>query len=264
MEGTLLYYAWHLAAALGFMTCVWLLSLALRNAAVADIFWGPGFVLLAWLSFFSSQGYLGRKLLMAGLVSLWGLRLALHIGARNWGKTEDRRYQAWRREKGRDFWWISLFTVFGVQGLLLWMISLVVQAGQLSPAPDHFTVLDVLGSILWGAGFLFEALGDWQLTRFKADPGNKGKVMNRGLWRYTRHPNYFGESLMWWGIYLIALSAPGTLWTIVSPVTITFLLLKVSGVTLLERTIVESRPGYREYQERTSAFIPWFPRKEKP
>lgn len=263
MGETWLYYAWHLVAALGFMTGVWLLSLILRNAGIADIFWGPGFVLLAWISFFSSQGYLGRKILIAGLVSLWGIRLALHIGARNWGKGEDRRYQTWRREKGENFWWISLFTVFGVQGILLWIISLVVQAGQLSAVPDCLTLLDGLGTLLWAVGFFFEALGDLQLTRFKADPANKGKVMDRGLWRYTRHPNYFGESLMWWGIYFIALSTPGKAWTIVSPITITFLLLRVSGVTLLERTIVDTRPGYREYQEKTSAFIPWFPRKDK-
>lgn len=264
MESTASFFAWHLAAALGFMTCVWFLSLPLRNASIADIFWGPGFVLLAWISFFSSGGYPGRKLLIAGLISLWGLRLAIHIGARNWGKGEDRRYQLWRREKGRNFWWISLFSVFCVQGVLLWVISLVSQAGQLSAVPERLTLLDGMGAFLWSAGFFFEALADWQLTRFKADPGNTGKVMNQGLWRYSRHPNYFGESLMWWGIYLIALSAPGTAWTFVSPATITFLLLRVSGVTLLERTILDTRPGYREYQEQTSAFVPWFPRKDKP
>ena len=263
MEGALSYYAWHLVAALGFMTCVWLLSIPLRNAGIADIFWGPGFVLLAWIGFFSSHGYPGRKVLLAGLISLWGLRLAIHIGARNWGKGEDRRYQAWRREKGERFWWISLFSVFWLQGFLLWVISLVGLAGQRSPLPDHFTLLDGLGALIWVAGFFFEALGDRQLTRFKADPANKGKVMDRGLWRYSRHPNYFGEALMWWGIFVIVLSTPGALWSVVSPLTITFLLLRVSGVTLLERTIVDTRPGYREYQEKTSAFIPWFPGKEQ-
>ncbi len=264
MEGHLIIFLWNLAAALGFMTCVWVLSVFLRNASIADIFWGPGFVLLAWITFFSTEGYLGRKLLIVGFVSAWGIRLAIHIAVRNWGKGEDRRYQTWRREHGRRFWWVSFFTVFGVQGILLWIISLVAQSGQYSPLPNRLTWLDGLGSLLWAMGFFIETLSDWQLTRFKADPTNKGKVMGQGLWRYSRHPNYFGESLMWWGIYFIALSTPGAAWTIVSPITITFLLLRVSGVTLLERTIVDTRPGYREYQDRTSAFVPWFPKKDGP
>lgn len=264
MEGPLIIFVWSLGAALGFMTCIWSLSLFYKNASIADIFWGPGFVLVAWIALFSSDGYLERKLLIVGLISAWGVRLAIHIAFRNWGKGEDQRYQKWRREKGKNFWWMSLFTVFGLQGILLWVISLVAQVGQLSPIPNRFTWTDGLGALLWGMGFFFECVSDWQLTRFKADPANKGKVMDQGLWRYSRHPNYFGESLMWWGIYLIALSTPGAAWTIVSPITITFLLLRVSGVTLLERTILDTRPGYREYQVRTSAFVPWFPKKDGP
>jgi steroid 5-alpha reductase family enzyme len=236
----------------------------LRNASIADIFWGPGYVFIAWITFFSTEGYLGRNFLIVGFISASGLRLAIHIAVRNWGKGEDRRYQAWRRQHGKRFWWISFFTVFEVQGILLWIISQVAQLGQLSPLPDRLTWLDGLGALLWAMGFFCEVVSDWQLTRFKADPANKGKVMGQGLWRYSRHPNYFGESLMWWGIYLIALSTPGAAWTIVSPITITFLLLRVSGVTLLERTILDSRPDYRHYQERTSAFLPWFPKKGKP
>jgi len=150
------------------------------------------------------------------------------------------------------------------QGVLLWVISIVVQAGQIAPIPEGLCWLDAAGLLVWAVGFSFEALGDYQLSRFKADPNNRGKVMDQGLWAYTRHPNYFGESLIWWGIFLITLATPISLWTVISPATITFLLLKVSGVTLLEKTIVEKRPAYRAYKENTSAFIPWFPKKKEP
>jgi steroid 5-alpha reductase family enzyme len=246
------------------MGCVWLLSLPTRNASLADIFWGPGFVLLAWLSFALTDGYVGRKLLLALLTTAWGLRLSLHIAWRNWGQGEDRRYQAWRAKRGASFWWVSLFTVFLTQAVLLWLVSLTVQIGQLPPTPARLTGLDILGSLFWAIGFTWEAVADWQLARFKADPANRGKVMNQGLWAYSRHPNYFGESLIWWGLFLITLATPSGWWAIISPVVITFLLLKVSGVVLLEKDIAERRPEYREYLETTSAFIPWFPKRRRP
>lgn len=252
---------WNFVAVMGLMTAVWVLSVAIRNASIADTFWGVGFVLVAWITFFGADGYLGRKLLITFTVTAWGLRLALHIGSRSRGKAEDRRYQAWRKQYGAKFWWVSLFTVFLLQGALLWVISLGAQVGQWSPKPDRFIWLDVAGFLVWVVGFFFEAVGDYQLAAFKANPANRGRVMNQGLWRYTRHPNYFGECLMWWGVFLVTLATPGSLWSIVSPLTITFLLLRVSGVTLLEKTIVETRPEYREYQKRTSAFLPWFPKK---
>ena len=251
----------NLLAAVGFMGFVWLLSLPTRNASLADVFWGPGFVLLAWLSFAQADGYLGRKLLLALLTTAWGLRLSLHIAWRNWGQGEDRRYQAWRAKRGESFWWVSLFTVFLTQAVLLWLVSLAVQIGQVSPTPARLTGLDLGGALVWAAGFTFEAVADWQLARFKADPANRGRVMNRGLWAYSRHPNYFGESLIWWGLFLIALATPWGWWALVSPVVITFLLLRVSVVTLLEKDIVERRPEYREYLETTSPFVPWFPKR---
>jgi steroid 5-alpha reductase family enzyme len=185
----------------------------------------------------------------------------MHILIRDWGHGEDRRYQAWRAQYGARFWWVSLFTVFGLQGVLLWAISLILQVGQMSAIPARLVILDFLGTIVWTVGFIFEAVADWQLYRFKADPENKGKVMKKGLWAYSRHPNYFGESLIWWGLFLITLATPGSFWTVISPMVITFLLLKVSGVTLLEKTIVDSRPEYRDYIESTSSFIPRLPRK---
>lgn len=255
--------ALNLVAAVLFMGGVWLLSLPTKNASLADIFWGLGFVLIAWLSFALTGGYPGRKILLALLTSMWGLRLFLHIAWRNWGKGEDRRYQAWRAKRGESFWWMSFFTVFLVQAVLLWLISLSVQLGQISPTPARLTALDLLGVLVWLVGFCCEATADWQLARFKADPANRGKVMNKGLWAYSRHPNYFGETLIWWGLFLIVLATPYGWWALISPVVITFLLLRVSGVTLLEKDIVERRPAYREYLETTSAFIPWFPRPKK-
>jgi len=202
---------------------------------------------------------MGRKWLIGALVTLWGLRLSLYILWRNWGKPEDLRYQKWRRESGRIWWWKSLFQVFVLQGVLMWIIAAPLLAAQQGAVPTGLTLLDYVGAAIWLVGFFFEATGDLQLARFKADPRNKGKVMDRGVWRYTRHPNYFGDAAQWWGFYLIALAAGGW-WTIFSPILMTLLLLRVSGVALLEQTL-ETRPGYKEYVERTSAFIPWPPRK---
>ena len=189
-----------------------------------------------------------------------GLRLSLYILRRNWGKPEDFRYQKWREESGKRWWWKSLFQVFLLQGLLMWLISTPLLAAHRSAAPDHLTFLDITGLVLWSVGFFFEAVGDFQLSRFRGNPANKGKVLDSGVWRYTRHPNYFGDSAQWWGYYLIAAAAGGW-WTVFSPIMMTLLLLRVSGVALLEKTL-ETRPGYREYAQRTSAFIPWFPRKK--
>jgi steroid 5-alpha reductase family enzyme len=252
----------NLLAAVGFMGGVWLLSLPTRNASLADIFWGLGFVFIAWLSFALTGGYPGRKLLLVLLTTVWGLRLTLYIAWRNWGKGEDRRYQAWRAKRGESVWWVSFFTVFTTQAVLLWLVSMAVQLGQVSPTPARLTGLDLLGILVWAAGFTCEAVADWQLARFKADSANRGKVMNQGLWAYSRHPNYFGESLIWWGLFLIALATAYGWWAIISPMVITFLLLKVSGVTLVEKDIMERRPEYREYLETTSAFIPWFRKRQ--
>jgi steroid 5-alpha reductase family enzyme len=252
----------NLLVILALMICLWGLSLVLKDAGIADIFWGLGFVIIAWITFVTAEGFVGRRSLITLLVTVWGLRLSLHIAFRNLGKGEDRRYRAWREKYGDRYWWVSLFTVFLTQGLLLWTIALVCQAGQLSRIPDTFVLLDVLGFLVWTTGFCFEAVADRQLQRFKADPSNKGKVMDRGLWGYSRHPNYFGESLIWWGLFLITMADPQNVWTVISPVTITFLLLKVSGVSLLEKTIKERRPEYVDYVKRTPAFVPWFPKKD--
>lgn len=253
------------AAAFGvvvvFMTLLWLYSVRLRNASIVDTFWGAGFVLQVWVYFaLTPDGFTARKLLIGAIVTLWGLRLSLHIHRRNHGKPEDFRYQEFRRRYGPGYWWISFFQVFLLQGVLMFIIGAPLLLAQYNPTPDTLTLLDVLGLIVWIVGFYFEAVGDAQLARFRADPSNKGKVLNTGLWAYTRHPNYFGDAAQWWGFYLIALSAGGW-WTIFSPILMTLLLIKVSGVGLLEKTLAKTKPGYQEYMRTTSAFIPWPPRR---
>lgn len=248
---------------LAFMIVLWLVSLALKNSSIVDIFWGAGFVITGWTYFLlTPDGFIARKLILMILATVWGLRLTLHILIRNWGKPEDFRYQKWRNESG-NIWWIkSLFQVFLLQGLLMWVISCPLLAGQFQSLPARLTFLDFLGIILWVVGFFFEAAGDIQLARFKANPANRGKLLSTGVWRYTRHPNYFGDAAQWWGYYLMAAAAGGW-WTIFSPILMTLLLIKVSGVALLEKTLSNTKPGYKEYVESTSAFIPWFLRKPK-
>lgn len=247
---------------LGLMALLWLVSLTLKNASIVDIFWGAGFVITVWVAFWlTPEGFAARKWLLSALVTIWGLRLSLFILARNWGKPEDFRYQAWRKEAGAAWWWRSFFKVFLLQGVILWIVATPLLVAQFSAQPDHLTWLDYLAIPLWLIGFFFEAVGDWQLARFKANPANKGQVLRTGVWRYTRHPNYFGDATQWWAYYLLAASAGGW-WAIFSPILMTTLLLRVSGVTLLEKTLKEEKPGYKEYAETTSEFIPWFPRKK--
>jgi steroid 5-alpha reductase family enzyme len=252
-----------LAVVLTYMTAIWLVSLVLRNASIVDVFWGLGFTLLAAVFFATTDGFVGRKVLVTTLVVVWGLRLSLYIQWRNWGRGEDYRYRAWREKAGEKFWWVSFFQVFLLQGVLLWLISAPILGAEFYDSPDELTAVDVLGALVWAVGFLFEAVGDWQLARFKADPANKGKVMQSGLWRYTRHPNYFGDATVWWGYSVIAAGTVDGLWTVFSPMLMTVLLLRVSGVALLERAQVQTKPQYRAYIESTSAFLPWFPRRRR-
>jgi steroid 5-alpha reductase family enzyme len=251
------------AVILGLMTLLWLLSLALKNSSIVDIFWGTGFVIITWLAFsLTPEGFAPRKLLLSLLVTIWGLRLSLYILWRNWGKPEDFRYQAWRKAAGNAWWWRSFFKVFFIQGIIMLVVSTPLLVVHASPSPAQLTWLDILAILVWGFGFFFEAVGDFQLARFKADPANKGKVLQSGVWKYTRHPNYFGDATQWWAYYLFALVAGGW-WTLFSPIIMTTLLMRVSGVTLLEKSLKDEKPGYKEYIESTSEFIPWFPRKKK-
>lgn len=255
-------YLWVGLILLGYMGLLWLISLALKNSSIVDIFWGFGFVVANWLFFaLNPQGAEPRKWLISILVTIWGLRLSLYILWRNWGKAEDFRYQVWRRESGVSWWWRSFIKVFLLQGMLLWIISIPLLAAHYGSQPAALQWIDYLGAIIWLVGFYFESMGDLQLALFKSDPGNKGKVLDSGVWRYTRHPNYFGDAIQWWGYYLIAFSAGGW-WTIYSPGLMTLLLLKVSGVALLEKTLKDSKPQYKKYIEKTSAFFPLPPKNK--
>jgi steroid 5-alpha reductase family enzyme len=242
------------------MIVLWGISLRLKDASIVDIFWGCGFVLVAWLTAFLTV--IGpRSILLVALTTAWGLRLAGYLAWRNHGRGEDPRYAAMRDHHGDSFWWVSLLTVFSLQGAVMWLVSLPVQVGQFNSAP--LSVWAYLGVLFWLVGFVFESVGDYQLARFKSSSDQSRKVMDQGLWRYTRHPNYFGNAMIWWGIFLVAVNA-NTLWLVISPILMTFLLLKVSGVALLERSLSERSEEYRQYIRRTSAFIPWPPKPSMP
>jgi steroid 5-alpha reductase family enzyme len=243
------------------MLLLWLMSLRLRDASIVDIWWGPGFAAIAaFTCALAPGGDPARGVLVVVLAALWGLRLGAYLLWRNAGKGEDYRYQAMRRHYGERFGRVSLVTVFGLQGLLMWFISLPLQVAQTGGLTGGLGALDGVGAALFCVGLGFESVGDLQLARFKADPENAGRVMDRGLWRYTRHPNYFGDCVVWWGLWLIACGAPGGVFTIASPVLMTVLLVRVSGVALLERGLVKRKPGYADYIARTSAFVPLPPR----
>jgi steroid 5-alpha reductase family enzyme len=238
--------------------CAWLLSLPLRNSSIVDVLWGPAFALCAWVWFLTEDGgEATRRLLTCVLVTVWALRLGGYIAWRNHGKGEDPRYAAWRSEAGPSWWWRSALTVFLLQGVLVMLIAAPLFAAQRGSAP--LNGLDVAGLLLWIVGFVFEAGGDLQLARFKARPENKGRLLTEGLWSWTRHPNYFGDACLWWGFGLIAVAAGGW-WALFAPALMTLLIVKVSGVSLLEKGLSRTKPGYEDYLRRTSAFIPWPPK----
>ena len=238
---------------LGAAALTWIVSVVKRNVTIVDTLWSLLFVIAAVVYAVSHAAPGPRAWLVVALVSAWGLRLAGYLAWRTLGHEEDRRYQAIRRRNEPNFALKSLWLIFGFQAVLAWIISLPLAGAAAGDSP--LGPLDALGVAVWAVGFFFESVGDWQLARFKADPANAGKVMDRGLWRYTRHPNYFGDFCVWWGLYLVALSA-GAWWSIVGPLIMSFLLLRFSGVRLLERDIGERRPAYAEYVRRTNAFFP--------
>jgi steroid 5-alpha reductase family enzyme len=241
-------YAIGLFAMLG-----WVLSLIRNNVTHVDSMWSLFFVIAGTTCAALIDDYSTRSALCLGLATLWALRLFVYLTWRNWGPHEDSRYVQIRQNNQPHFWFKSLYIIFGLQAVLAWLISLVLFGAIASSAPIN--ALDYLGAILFLFGFVWESIADWQLSRFKDNANNAGKVLNTGLWRYSRHPNYFGECCVWWGFYLIAL-AGGAWWAIISPILMTLLLLKVSGVSLLESTIIERRPAYVDYIKNTNAFIP--------
>lgn len=249
-----------LAAVIALFSMLWLVSLAVRNSSIVDMWWGPAILLIGIAYFVSADATGSRARLILALVTLWALRLAVHIGVRNIGHGEDFRYAAWRRQYGAAWWYRSYLKVFLLQGVIAWIVALPLYYAITSSTPVHFTIWDQMGALMFAAGFFFEGIGDEQLRRFKADPANKGRVMNTGLWRYTRHPNYFGEAVLWWGLGLIAMATPNGWIGLIGPALITFLLIRVSGVAMLEKTLANTKQGYAEYIAGTPAFFPGRPR----
>ena len=262
MGGIATLYGWAALVVLGYMTCWFVVALLRKRNDVADVAWGPGFVVVAGLALALQRPPSARLLLVAVLVALWAMRLAVHIASRGRGKAEDYRYAEWRRQWGRWFYLRTYLQVFVLQGLFMLAISAsVVAVGANRGGPLGW--LDAFGAAVWLVGFVFETVGDRQLAAFLRDPANAGSLIQGGLWRYSRHPNYFGEATQWWGLWLIALSVPWGWAAAVSPVAITYTLLFVSGIPLLEKRF-EGRADWAEYKARTSAFVPLPPKRGVP
>jgi steroid 5-alpha reductase family enzyme len=249
-------FASGLAAALIMFALLWLVSLAVGDASIVDIFWGPGFVVVGVTYLVATPGAATlRGLLVFALATVWAIRLALHIGLRNAGAGEDHRYRTWREQAGPSFWWVSLFKVFLLQAVVLWIVSSPLLLARLDGPRAPLSSFDLVGLALFVAGIIFETVADWQLFRFKRDADNEGRILRSGLWSRSRHPNYFGEALLWWGLGLLALPTGGLL-AFVGPALLTFSLLRVSGVAMLDAALVERRPGYADYIRSTPAFFP--------
>lgn len=237
------------------MLATWSVSLLRRDASIVDIVWGLGFVVVAWASRFVTGASGAGNWLLVAMVTVWGVRLAAYLAKRNLGKGEDFRYKAMRRKHGERFPLVSLYTVFGLQGALMFVVSLPVSLGQRdTDAGAGFVAL--AGCVVWAIGLYFEVVGDAQLARFKRDPRNEGLVMDQGLWALTRHPNYFGDCLVWWGLAIVASAQGAGLWAFLGALVMTVLLVRVSGAAMLDRLLAKRKPGYAEYMARTSGFIP--------
>lgn len=240
-----------------FMCLVFLLALKGKDNSIVDIAYGLGFVLIGWSGFLVYGSTHPRQLLLLGLITVWGLRLAGHIAARKGNEQgEDPRYRQWRESWGATFVWRSFLQIFMLQGVVIYLVALPLLL-VIRDAGVPLGWRDLFGVLIWGLGFFFETVGDRQLLQFKRDPANRGRIMRNGLWRFTRHPNYFGEATLWWGIFLIALGAPLAWLAIISPLLIAFLLLKVSGIPMLEERYA-GNPEFEAYKKRTNAFLPWF------
>lgn len=243
------------------MTILWIVSILIKNVSIVDPFWGFGFVIVNLYYFFDSGESNTTKIILLLLVTIWGSRLTVYLAIRNIGKGEDFRYQEFRKNFGEHrYWWFSFFQTFLLQGVLMWIISLPLLGVNINSDSGITPILFYSGLIIWIIGFVFETGGDYQLSKFKKNKGNKGKVLSSGFWKYTRHPNYFGDSAIWWGFGMISLSVGGY-WYIIGSIVMTLLIIKVSGVALLEKTLKSQKPEYKEYIKNTSAFLPWFPKK---
>lgn len=240
------------------MVSLWLISLRTKDASIVDRFWGAGFVIICWvLKIFSPNYQSETSSILLSIVTIWGLRLSIYIHMRNRGHSEDYRYADMRKHHGDRFWWYSLFSVFLLQGALMLLVSAPIIFIMSQPQVQNLTIFGLIGLIFWIVGFIFEAGGDWQLSLFKRNPTNKGKLLRTGLWSLTRHPNYFGDSLQWWGFGLFAVPYGfAGLATFIGPIAMTLFIRKVSGVDLLEKSLANNKPGYADYIASTPAFLP--------
>lgn len=252
------YYATLAIVLLLYVSLWFIISLIKKRNDVADIAWGLGFIVMAWVSFLLSENYGTRGLLVGVLVSIWGFRLAWHIHTRNKAKKEDFRYLAWRKEWKSFFYLRSYLQVYILQGFFLFIIAIPIMEINRNNGLS-LGWLDFIGLFIWVIGFYFEARGDAELSQFTKNPLNKGKIIQSGLWQYTRHPNYFGEVTLWWGIYIISLGSTPFFYTLIGPLTITILILFVSGIPLLEKKYA-GNPDFEEYKRKTSVFFPLPPR----
>jgi steroid 5-alpha reductase family enzyme len=256
-----LVLAVNAGAVFAIMLALWRLSVALADASIVDIFWGPGFAVIAWIAWLIAGAPGPRSWLVLGLTTLWAARLGLYLLWRKWGEGEDPRYAALRARAGAAADRTMLTRVFLTQGAVMWVVSLPVQFAVLYREPAALGWPAAFGIGVVAVGLVFETVGDAQLARFKADPANRGRILDRGLWRYTRHPNYFGDAGVWWGFFLIACDHPIGLLTVASPVAMTWFLVRVTGKALLEKRMRRANPAYADYSRRTSGFVPWPPRK---
>lgn len=249
------------ACVLGLMTALWVLSVARRDASVVDPWWSMAFLLVTGQTAFSTGLTPGKAILLA-VVAAWAIRLWLHLLLRSRGKPEDPRYAAFRRRYGPDrYWWVSFFQVFLLQGFLVIFISVPLQIAAAARPPDPVSVTGLAGLLVVAVGLAFEVVADAQLQAFRNDPSRRGQVCDTGLWRFSRHPNYFGEAVLWWGFWLFAVGEPYGWASVLSPLLMTFLLVKVSGVAMLDAHLGATKPGYNDYVRRTAAFIPRPPRR---
>lgn len=246
---------------LSMVSVLWVVSVLIKNVSIVDLFWGLGFVIVNAWYFSANETTNIRQVVLLTMVTIWGLRLSIYLAWRNIGKGEDFRYREFRKNYGeKNYWWISFFQTFLLQGILMWLISSTLWGINKSSSGTGLNIIDYIGVLVWTIGFIFEAGGDYQLAKFKKNLSNKGKVLNTGFWKFTRHPNYFGDAAVWWGYGLICLAAGGY-WYIWGSILMTLLIIKVSGVALLEKTLKTQKPEYMDYIQKTNSFIPWVPKK---
>ena len=261
MINFLLLYIQGFLAIIILMSFLWIISVFKKNVSIVDPFWSIAFITAGITYFLNTNGSQNRKILVLLLLLVWGIRLFLYLGWRNWGKSEDFRYKQFRKDYGeKRYWWFSFFQVFLLQGILAWLISAPLLAAMYFGENIPLQLIDFLACFVWLVGFIFESRGDYQLAKFKSKEENKNKLLTQGLWKFTRHPNYFGDATVWLGFTLFSISV-NCFFPIFSFDLMTFLIVKVSGVTLLEKTLINKKPDYKEYIKKTNAFFPWFPKK---